>query len=323
MYRTGIKILKSQIGIESSHREILPPTRQRVEIESLLTDFHQVEKIPFSKNMDGYISVIESAEEPFYKFSGKKALFKGPFLQLQKEASDLRFSLWGNQGFLYRYTLYLLERNHNIYNFHACALYHEEKNALYLVIGGPGSGKSVFLLSGILKGLKVFSTETVHFRMDKNEMVWFIGSLVDNVKFGTLIYDFPQFLPDVSVPPHFQAWQKKIAIDLSAHRASFEEIKNPSSIYLLFPRIEREREDFLCDPVRDLEKATKALFDNISNKLSETFILYDRIPVLGFDEKRMAIRRLHCAKQLVKHEAVKQIASILANPDNCWKGFFK
>ena len=113
------------------------------------------------------------------KFSGEKARFKGPFLKLTQEASDLRFSLWGNQGFLYRYALYLLEKKHRIYNFHACALFHEKKDQMFVVIGGAGSGKTVYLLSGLIKGLKLFSTETVHFRIEKNAVTWFLGSLVE------------------------------------------------------------------------------------------------------------------------------------------------
>ena len=112
MYKAGIKILEAKIGIESNREELLLHFPLKTEVKSLLTDFKDVESIPFSEDLDGFISVEESVEGPSFEFSGEKARFRGPFLKLTQEASDLRFSLWGNQGFLYRYALYLLERKH-------------------------------------------------------------------------------------------------------------------------------------------------------------------------------------------------------------------
>jgi len=197
VYIKGIKILEATIGIESNKEELLPRFPMKQEVKSLLTDFRDVVEIPYSNSADGYISIEDLEEKPSYEYRGEKARFRGPFLRLTQEASDLRFSLWGNQGFLYRFTLYLLEKKHNIYNFHACALYHEEKSELYVVIGGAGSGKTVYLLSGLEKGLKLFSTETVHFCIANDELTWLMGSLFDNVRWGTLIHDFPQFIPDM------------------------------------------------------------------------------------------------------------------------------
>ncbi|GAH37994.1 unnamed protein product, partial [marine sediment metagenome] len=235
-----------------------------------------------------------------------------------REASDLRFSLWGNQGFLYRYALYLLEKKHRIYNFHACALYQEKKDQMFVVIGGAGSGKTVYLLNGLAKGLKLFSTETVHFRIEKDAVSWFMGSLVDNVRLGTLMYNFPQFLPKIETQEAGEEWQKKIALDLSPYKTDFEELKTPRSVVILFPRIEEGRKGFLLNLIEDRRKATKALFDNISQKIAENVILYDKIPVLGFDEKQMALARLKYASQLVHHKTITKIASVLSNPDDCW-----
>ena len=60
------------------------------------------------------------------------------------------------------------------------------------------------------------------------------------------------------------------------------------------------------------------MFDNISQKLSETVLLYDKIPVLGFDEKDLAAARHSAASQLIQHESVVQTASVLSNPEECW-----
>jgi len=318
VYKAGIKILEARIGIESNKEELLLHSPLKTEVKSLLTDFKDVESIPYSAGLDGYISVEESAEAPSFEFSRRKARFRGPFLKLTREASDLRFSLWGNQGFLYRYALYLLERKHGIYNFHACALYHEKNDQMFVVIGGAGSGKTVYLLSGLTKGLRLFSTETVHFRIERDAVSWFMGSLVDNVRLGTLMYNFPQFLPKIETQEAGKEWQKKIALDLSTYKTDFDKLKSPRSVVILFPRIEEGRKGFLLNSIEDKRKAAKALFDNISQKISENVILYDKISVLGFDEKEMALARLKHVNQLVHHKTINKIASILSNPNDCW-----
>ena len=318
MYKAGIKILEARIGIESNREELLLQFPLKTEVKSLLTDFKEVESIPYSTDLDGYILVEESEEGPSFEFSAEQARFKGSFLKLTREASDLRFSLWGNQGFLYRYALYLMEKKHGIYNFHACALYHEKKDYLYVIIGGAGTGKTVYLLSGLSKGLKLFSTETVHFQRDRDNISWFMGSLVDNIRFGTLKHHFPQFLPDMKAPKVEEEWNKKIALDLSSHKTGFEKFTNPSGIVILFPRIEEGREGFLLTPIEDKRKASKALFDNISQKLAETMILYDCVPILGLDEKEMASKRIKEINALVQHRTIVEMATILSNPYECW-----
>ncbi|NIM59689.1 MAG: hypothetical protein GTO16_12230 [Candidatus Aminicenantes bacterium] len=323
MYKAGIKILKAKIGIESNREKLLFQFPLKTEVKSLLTDFKDVESIPYSAGLDGYIIIEESMEEPSFEFSGEKARFRGPFLKLTREASDLRFSLWGNQGFFYRYVLYLLERKHRIYNFHACALYQEKKDQMFIVLGGAGSGKTVYLLSGLAKGLKLFSTETVHFRMEKDSVSWFMGSLVDNVRLGTLMYNFPQFLPKIETQEAGEEWQKKIALDLSAYKTDFERLETPKSVVILFPRIEEGRKGFIMNLIEDKKKAAKALFDNISQKIAEDVILYDKIPILGFDEKPMAIARLKYVTKLVHHKTITKIASVLSNPNDCWGDLLK
>ncbi len=318
MHRIAVKILKASIGIESNSKDLLPSFPLQIEVKSLLTDFMDVEQIPYSENLDGYISIHESDDPPSYEFLGDRAIFKGPIHKLSHDASDLRFSLWGNQGFLYRYSLFLLEKKHRIYNFHACALTSQKKNHLYIVIGGAGSGKTVYLLSGLTKGLRLFSTETVHFQINKSTISWFMGSLVDNVRLGTLMHNFPQFLRHIDTQETEDEWQKKIALDLSSYKNDSEILTNPSAVTILFPRIEEGRKGFILMPITDRRKSAKALFDNITQKLSETVILYDRLSVLGFDEEKMAQNRLSTAGQLVQHKSVIQTASVLSNPEECW-----
>lgn len=318
MFKKALKILEATIGIESNREELLPSFPLKTEVKSLLTDFMDVAEIPYSDRLDGFISIQDSQRKPTYQWSEETVKFEGPFFQMNQDASDLRFSLWGNQGFLYRFVLYLLEKKHEIYNLHACALYQEEKDELFVITGGAGSGKTVYLLSGLAKGAKLFSTETVHFRMRGDETTWFMGSLVDNVRWGTLIHDFPQFLPDLGTPQEREEWQKKIALDLSPNRTKLEKLSNPRSITILFPRIEEGRKGFSLSLIEDKRKAAKALFDNIAQKLTETVVLYDHLPFLGLEEKELASARLESVNNLVHHPNLALIASVLSNPSECW-----
>jgi hypothetical protein len=318
MFKTALSILKATVGVETNKKNLLPPLPLNIEVKSLLTDFHRVNEIPYTEDLDGYMRILESPEIPHHERSGNKYSFSGPFEELSRTASDLRFSFWGNQGFLYRYALYLLEKYHRIYNLHACALFDQKERALYLIIGGAGSGKTVYLLSGLAKGLRLFSTETVHFCIQKDQIEWFKGSLVDNVRFGTLIHDFPEFLPDVKVPAADKVWQEKIALDLSSYATEFETLKNASAVHILFPHIEQGLTGFVQNTISDTNKSGKILFDNISQKIVETTILFDQIPVLGLDEEDMARLRLESVFECVKHPSISRIVSILSNPQDCW-----
>ncbi len=322
-FKKGLKILKATVAVSSNRKALLPSFPLSIEVKSLLTDFKEVEEIPYSLKADGAISIIDIPDkEPFYQLSGTKATFKGPFVELNRKASDLRFSFWGNQGFLYRFILCLLEKKHLIYNLHACALYQAECNRLFIIAGGAGSGKTIYLLSGLEKGLTLFSTETVHFKKEGSRFRWFMGSLVDNVRLGTLRNHFPRFLTSSSSSNVENEWREKIAVDLSSHKCREETLVAPEVI-ILFPRIEEGRDAFILNPIEDSERAVKALFDNISEKLAETCLLYDRLPLLSLDRPELAEARLQATRELIRHKSTVFCATVLSSPRHCWGGLLK
>lgn len=318
MFQKGLKILEARVGIETNERALLPQSPLKTEVQSLLTDFNDVREIPYSSDLDGYVSVKEEqTQEASIEFSAENLRLRGPFIKFTKEASDMRFSLWGNQGLLFRYLLFLLETRHQIFSIHGCALLKEECNRLYLVVGSAGSGKTVYLLRGLEKGLKLFSAELVHFRIKKDSMEWLVGALIDNVRIGTLRHHFPRFRPDIRLPETQDEWQEKIALDLSTHKPKKEAILNPE-IVMIFPRIEEGRQGFHLTPIEERRKTAKLIFDNISQKIAETVILYDKIPFAGFDNPRNAQTRLNTVKELTQHNTFMKAASVFSNPQECW-----
>lgn len=320
MHRIGLKVLQAAVGVESNTPALLPRLPFPLEVKSLLTDFHKVEEIAYSPQLDGQITLKDCSDtEAACLYTPEQVHFRGPLLALEAGASDLRFSLWGNQGFLYRYMLFLLERRHGIFNLHACAVLDERRRRLYVIVGGAGSGKTVYLLSGLERGLKLFSTETVHFTRRDDSLTWFMGSLADNIRLGTLVRDFPRFKP-VDIPAQgADLWQEKIAVDLSAYKAADETLRDPEVI-ILCPRIEEGRPESRLTSISDKRKAAHLLFDNISQKIAETVVLYDRLVLPGLDEESLARRRLEMARFLASHPTVGRLANVLSDPAHCWGG---
>jgi hypothetical protein len=322
-FRFGVRVLEATVALRANRKSLLPVLPPPLEVPSLHTDFREVEKIPYSPRSDGSIRLEEAPEKsPCCRISGTRAYWEGPLGSLVRKASDPRFSFWGNLGFLYRFVLYLLERKHRIYNLHACALYEPSRDRLYVIIGGAGSGKTVFLLSGLERGLALFSTETVHFRHEGRSVRWFMGSLADNVRLGTLRRDFPRFLPPAAGAPRPDDWSRKAAIDLSSFRWKSETLTDPR-IVLLFPRIEEGLGKFLLRPVHDDRVITQYLFSNITEKLSQTTILLDRVPVPGFDDADLAEARRKACQDLARHRTRVFSGSILSGPRECWGGLLE
>jgi len=318
VFRTGVRILEATVALASNRKSLLPALPPPLEVKSLLTDFAAVEEIPYSSRADGRISVKEKpGVNPSYHISGTRVAFSGPFVELTREATDLRYSLWGNQGFLYRFCLMLLELRHRIFSLHACALYQPQRHRLFVVAGGAGSGKTVFLLSGLERRMALFSTETVHFRKVRNRFHWFKGSLVDNVRIGTLRSHFPGFLAGASGLSSEAEGQSKIAVDLSSFGWPGNRLIDPETV-ILFPRIEEGREEFIILPHGHQIQTAKAVFDNLAEKIAQSIVLFDRLPVLGLDRPDLAEARWRTGEALARNPKTIFCASVLASPRCCW-----
>ncbi|MFW6160950.1 MAG: hypothetical protein ACOC57_07405, partial [Acidobacteriota bacterium] len=202
-----------------------------------------------------------------------------------------------------------------LFSFHACSLFQKEKNRLFLIAGSAGSGKTVFLLNGLSSGLKLFSTETTHFSATKKKINWFRGSLIDNVRLETLFHHFPDFISNYLERQSPIAGKK--AVDLSAFQTDFDTKTDFSSVYIIFPHIEEGRQSCLCQP---LEKkiSLRLLFENISQKLAETFPLFEQIPITGWDEEGLARNRFKAVAELLSSSVKTECFSIVSNPKECW-----
>ncbi|MBN2408466.1 MAG: hypothetical protein JXE07_01915 [Candidatus Aminicenantes bacterium] len=322
-WRSGVRILEATLAIRSNRKSLLPVLPPPLAVSSLHTDFREVEKIPYPAGADGSIRIKDDpAVPPHFRIPGGKAVIEGPLISLARRASDLRFSLWGNLGLLYRLTLFLLEKKHGIYNLHACALYQPGAHRLFIIAGGAGSGKTVYLLTGLKRGLGLFSTETVHFRKEGRHIRWFMGSLVDNVRMGMLRRHFPEFWREGLTTPGEEEWRKKCAVDLSSYRSKEDQLVDPETV-ILFPRIEEGARSFFVHPFLDERETAKSLFANISEKIAETVILYDRILMPGLDQAPLSEARWMACRELAKHRTTAFCGAVFSGLRGCWGDFLK
>ncbi len=322
MVKKAFKILKATFGVLTNKEELIPKLYFSAEYESLLTDFHKVEEIKYGDNLDFYIVMLDEPGTPFdISIAGNRISLTGSVLKATEETSDLRYTIFGNEGLLFRYVLMFMEQKYGIYSFHACALYDEKSNHMYIGPGGAGSGKTCLILKGLELGLKLFSTEMTHFSCDDG-LTLYKGSLVDNVRIGNLKYSYPELTKklNLKLPDTADEWGKKIAIDLKKMETKFDTIKK-TDVTVILPHIEEGRDKCIAVDVKNPKAARKALFDNISDKIANNVLLYDTVPLMGFDCPVLMRNRFCAVGRFLKYTT--RVVKAIGGSQNCWEGILE
>ncbi len=323
MFTRAVKILHARIGILSNNEALINEPRyfEGQVMESLLTNIHSIEKIPYTDDLDAYLTVIDDANiYPEVRVTDHLITAAGDFSRYEKECSDNRYSLFGNLGLLFKIMLMTLERRYNTWTFHASSMYSPSRNTLLLVVGGAGAGKTVFLLKGLEDDWRIFSTEMTHVEFSPEGPIFYMGSLYDNIRVGNLIYDFPKAKDrlEVKLPDVADVWGHKIAIDMR-HIAAQPKYVNPQ-IQIIDAKIESGRDKPIVKTVTRKEKIVKILFDNATEKFGNTVVLYDKIPVMSLDTPELSRRRLQAMTRLVEVGKLSPVKSVLAGAKNCMEG---
>ena len=311
------------MGIVSNSEKLITESRyfEGQVLESLLTDIHSIQPIPYSEDLDAFFIAIDDPKvEPQVRITEKILYATGDFTRYEKECSDNRYSLFGNLGLFFKYLLVTLERYHRVCSFHASSMYSPSRNTLLMVVGGPGAGKTVFLLKGLEDDWQIFSTEMTHFAFTDQGYEFYMGSLFDNIRLGTLIYDFPNANKrlKVEIPKVPDIWGHKIAIDMG-HIAAQPRYLNPV-VTVVDAKIESGREVPVVKTITRKEKIVKLLFDNATEKFGSPVILYDVIPVESLDTPELMKRRLHTMTRFAEEVTLTPVKSVLAGVKNCMEG---
>ena len=326
VYNRAVQIVKAKFGLISNKKELIFNPEffeSREDIQCLLTDIYRVDEIPFSEDLDAYSYIYDVDDvPPTITISDKEVRVVGNISQLDAQMTDRRYSLFGNLGLFFRYAMATLERYHSIFSFHASGMYNPQENDLMLIVGSAGAGKTCLLLEGLKRNYQMFSTEMTHLKFEGNKCLFFKGSLIDNVRIGNFVYDFPEVpkLLGLKLPDVKDVWGTKMVIDLSNRTTSEDVLVNPK-VSLLFPKIEEGREPAIFGDVTDKRKITKLLFDNATEKIAQTPLYYDSVPVGCLDSPDIMQKRLKAMQKLASGEAVeiRKAKTILASPTSCLK----
>jgi hypothetical protein len=321
----GLRILGITYGLGSNNRDLIfnPEFFEPGEIQSQITNWCEIGYIPYGPDLDAYGHFLDDSGLPFEIQVSERELFvQGDLSRLDREGRDRRWSLLGNIGLFFRYALTVQER-HGIYSFHASAIYKPQEHELLVVVGKAGAGKTVYLLEAVVRGYQIFSTEMTYFRLVPKGVVFHRGALMDNIRVGSFVYDFPEAakrlgldLPQVENP-----WDAKISVSLYGVTTEQTELLNPK-LSFIFPRIEAGREHAVVYDVARPRTLVRLLFDSASEKIGGTTLLYEELPVTGLDSPALAQARWEAVSQLVAapHWAIKQARTILAGPKSSMEG---
>jgi hypothetical protein len=326
LHRRAIRIVHARLGLVSNNRELITRSEyftDRVP-QSLLTDYHRLDDQPWDggpAGVDAEIRIIDTPGlAPAIALEPDRVLAVGDWTALEAANSDRRYSLFGNLGFVFRYAIHALERHHDTWSFHASAMV-DDKGDLWLIPGGAGAGKTVFLLEGLARGWTIFSTEMTHLRLTAGGYEFYKGSLFDNIRLGTLLYDFPAVLQRLGteLPASKDPWGSKIALDLGHVQTPSDVLVSPS-LRIVSPKVESGRDRAVVTRLDRREKLVKLLFDNATEKHGNTVLLYDRIPVPSLDTPALMARRLGAMQALVDRATIKSARSTLCGARNCMEG---
>ena len=326
LHRRAIQIVRTRLGLVSNNRALITASEyfaDRVQ-QSLLTDYHRVDEVPWadgSQGIDAEIRVLDlPGLAPEITLGPERVLAVGDWTALEAAASDRRYTLFGNLGFLFRYAVFALELYHATWSFHASAMV-DDKGDLWLIPGGAGAGKTVFLLEGLTRGWTIFSTEMTHVRLTDGGYEVHKGSLFDNIRLGTLLYDFPAVVDrlGLALPPSKDPWGTKIALDLGHVQTPADVLLSPS-LRIVSPKVESGRDRAIVGRLDRREKVIKLLFDNATEKHGGTVLLYDCLPVPSLDTPELMARRLAAMRELVERATIKSAVTTLCGARNCMEG---
>jgi hypothetical protein len=157
-----------------------------------------------------------------------------------------------------------------------------------------------------------------HLRLTAAGYEFYKGSLFDNIRLGTLLYDFPAVLERLgtTLPPSRDPWGAKIALDLGHVQTPADVLMSPS-LRIVSPKVESGRDRAVVTPIERREKLVKLLFDNATEKHGNTVLLYDRLAVPSLDTPASMARRLGAMQALVERATIKSARSTLCGARNC------
>ena len=318
----GLGMLGLSHGLASNNRALIynPDFFERGRIYTQLANWEKLERLEYRPGMDSYCFLLDDPTLPYeITYHPRELRIQGNLSQLESDGIDYRWSLLGNVGIWFRFVLAIQEQ-HGIYSLHASSIYKPEQDELLIIAGKAGAGKTVYLLESLLRGYQIFSTEMTYFQLTRQGVVFHRGALLDNIRVGCFLYDFPEVsdMLGVSLPEVDQPWEAKINVSMHSATTERGSLTNPK-ISIIFPHIDSGIEHAVVSDISNPRTLTRMLFENASEKIGSTMLLYEVLPAVGFDTPLLARARWSAVAELVAapNWQIKQARTILACPKSC------
>jgi len=317
----AFSLLGVEIGLCSNYPEMLFDDEyfkgKGAYLHSLISNFNNLEEIPYSDRHDAYFVLIDDENLPFnIQDSYGTVSISGPLRRLETGSSDKRATIFGNMGIFSKYLIRILETR-GIYSFHSTSFYDPKTEHLYLVLGGTGAGKSAVLLSAIDRGFEVFGTELTHASIEDGKLRFHKGSLFQNCRVGNLVEDFPRLIDkfDIKDLPYTDVWHKYVSIDFGSISTERDSLDDPK-LTIIFPRIESYREV----PERyklGVGSLSQRIFENLCEKVIPPTYVFGTHFQETIDTSEDTIRRNEFAEFFVEKARIDSVWKSLANPQMC------
>jgi hypothetical protein len=321
----AVRILGIGYGLASNNAAFLhnPEFWEPGEIQSQITNWSEIEPVPYGPDLEANACFLDDPALPFGIEAGERGLFvQGDLSRLEREGRDKRLFLLGNIGLWFRWALTVQER-HGIYSLHASSIYKPDSDELLVIVGKAGAGKTVYLLESLVRGYQIFGTEMTFFRVEPERIVFYRGALMDNIRVGSFVYDFPQAAErlGLALPETDDPWEAKISVPMHSVTTAQAQLANPT-VSFLFPRIETGVVHSQIHDIKSQRTLTRLLFDSLSEKIGSTVLIGEELPVTGLDSPGLARNRWETVCRLVaaSHWEIKQAKNILAGPKSCMEG---
>lgn len=290
------------------------------DVQSLLTNYYTVLEAPAESTPDAHVTILDLPDQPLQiEVTPRHLWLSGDFTALERAMLDRRYSLFGNMGLFFRYSLAALQRFHGIVSMHASSFYHPERNELLIVGGGSGAGKSVYLFEGLRRGYQVFTAEMTFFRIDGAGVHFYKGALHDNVWTGSIQGEFADVIREKLGVQHLEQRQNflaKAVIDLTPAATAQDVISNPK-VLLLLSRLEQDRPTCTVTPITDVRTAACRVYEVASEKLQSGYVLYERYAAPNVDDAELQAQRFELCLQFVRGAWLRGVRKVVAGNRNC------
>ncbi len=290
------------------------------DVQSLLTNYHTVLDAPADAPADAEVVILDVPYQALSICVAPRHLWiSGDLSQLEQAVIDRRYSIFGNMGLFFRYSLAALQRFHGILSMHASSFYHPERNELLIVGGGSGAGKSVYLFEGLREGYQVFTAEMTFFRQDHNGIHFYKGALHDNVWTGSIQGEYADLIRDKLGVQHLeqrQSFLAKAVIDLTPAATAQDVISNPK-VLMLISRLEQDRTTCSVTPISDAHTAACRVYEVASEKLQSGYVLYERYAAPNVDDAELQAQRFDLCLKFVQGSWMRGVRKVVAGNRNC------